>query len=158
MDEHGASNLPQPPGGNSQNHTSVFDLGVRHAQLQQGEVYFNDRNIPLDADLRDFGFTVSFDPSPQRYSGTLDYQGGRPHFGPYAPIPHQSKVRFAATRLTLVLNGLELASGPSRLRLDATLRNYYQPSVEARYDASLDAGDLRLRLKTVVPDPLAPYN
>ena len=35
--------------------TSVFDLGVRHVQISNGEVYYHDQKTPLEADLFGLG-------------------------------------------------------------------------------------------------------
>src|SRR5262249_29982279 len=58
--ENGATNIPQTKSSDSQ--TSIFDLGIRHVMLGQGEVYYNDRKSVLDADLHDLEFQSSFDP------------------------------------------------------------------------------------------------
>ena len=59
-DAHGNSNLPQLKTTGS-SHTNIFELGIRHASLHHGELYANDRTIPLDADLHDVDFSSSFD-------------------------------------------------------------------------------------------------
>ena len=146
MDEHGATNLPHPRSSNSRSQTGVFDLGVRHAMPPEGEVYYNNRKTALDADLRDFEFTASFDSAKQRYDGILGYRGGRLKFGAYAPLSHQLQTSFAATPSALVLDRVDLTAGSSHLRLTATVRNYSKPVVEATYEASVDTGDLRGKL------------
>jgi translocation and assembly module TamB len=146
VDPNGNSNLPHPPSSNSQSHTSVFDLGVRHAHLAGGEVYYNDYQSRLDADLRDLGFLAVFDPASQRYSGSLSYRDGHFKFGQYAPLPHELQAEFEATPAGLTLKRARLASGRSRIELAATVQSYNHPSVQGHYQATLDAGDLRRTL------------
>ena len=142
VDQRGGDNLPKPT-SSGQNHTSVFDLGVRHAVVVQGEVYYNDRKSVLNADLHDMEFASSFDTSQRQYFGTLSYRDGHLQFGTYRPMPHNFEARFAATPAVLTLQHAVLSSGPSRLLLEATLRNYSHPEVSATYDATLDGGQFR---------------
>ena len=39
----------------------MFDLAVEHTQITNGEINYNDRKTPLDADLHDLGANVRFD-------------------------------------------------------------------------------------------------
>ncbi|HKT68832.1 MAG TPA: AsmA family protein, partial [Terriglobales bacterium] len=56
VDRHGTDNLPKMKSSGGQSHTSVFDLGVRHALLDRGEVYYNNRKSVLNADLHNLQF------------------------------------------------------------------------------------------------------
>src|SRR5262249_17559718 len=67
IDEQGNNNLPSPKNNGSK--TSVFDLGVRHVHVVGGEIYYNDHENSLQADLRNLRFQSSFDPGPKRYFG-----------------------------------------------------------------------------------------
>jgi len=67
VDREGKSNIPQSPPSQSSGHTSVFDLAVGHVALSRGEVNYNDRKTPVDADLYDLGTDITFEPSATRY-------------------------------------------------------------------------------------------
>lgn len=47
IDKNGVSNLPKLQGGSDSNGgtTNIFDLGIRHAVLDRGEIYFNMRPL-----------------------------------------------------------------------------------------------------------------
>ncbi len=56
-DAHGVTNIPViKSSGSSSSNTSLFDLGIRHAVLDQGEVYYNNRQSVLSADLHNVDF------------------------------------------------------------------------------------------------------
>ncbi len=151
VDRQGTSNLPaSKSSGNG--HTSVFDLGVRHALLDRGEVYFNDRKSVLSADLHDFNFRAAFDPAQIRYAGTLSYRDGHLQYGAYHPIPHDLDAQFAATPQAFTLDRAALRSGASRFVLSATVEDYSHPRVRATYDATVDVGEFRRLLR----DPSLP--
>jgi translocation and assembly module TamB len=141
---NGETNLPKP---NSSGQISVFDLGIRQVTLGQGEVYYNDRQSRLDADLHDFEFQSSFDPGPKRYSGGLSYKDGKIHFQDLNPMIHSFEAQFEATPDTFTLKRSTLTSGASQFSLAATLNDYAHPKVSATYQSSLDTGELRQILK-----------
>ncbi len=145
-DKLGRDNLPKTK-STGQSHTSVFDLGVRHAVLRQGTVYYNNRKSALDADLHDLEFLAGFSPGRRQYSGTLSYRDGHLQFGNYAPMPHNLTVRYAATPEEFTLRRAVLSSGPSQIALEGTVRNYSNPQVNATYDAMLDGGQFRRALR-----------
>lgn len=152
VDEQGRSNLPtlHQTSSDSSN-TSVFDLGVRHATLDHGEVYYNDHRSDLSADLHDLTFQASFNNLLQKYSGKLSYADGHLVSGTYRPIPHSLTAEFDATRTTFHLTHAELRSGQSQLTLQASLENYAQPTVQAHYDAIVDGNQWAqlLRLSSI---------
>lgn len=138
----GVSNIPKlKTGGGS--HTSVFDLGVRHAVLDGGEVYYNDRKSDLEADLHDVNFHAAFDSLRQKYSGELTYRNGHLQTGSFNPIAHDLDAKFEATPTEFILTQAKITSGASRFNMAATLNDYSDPQIEGRYDAVLDGGDLR---------------
>jgi translocation and assembly module TamB len=142
---NGETNLPKPK--SSGPGTSVFDLGIRHVMLGQGEVYYNDKQSRLDADLHDFEFQSSFDPAARKYSGGLGYKDGKVHFQDLSPMTHSFEAEFEATPDTFTLKRSTLTSGASQFSLAATLNDYVHPKVTATYQSSLDTGELRQILK-----------
>ncbi len=55
VDANGNNNLPKPQQSSSSKNgvQTLFDLAIRHAVLERGEIYYNDRKSALDADLHD---------------------------------------------------------------------------------------------------------
>ncbi len=143
-DAHGVNNIPViKSSGSSSSNTSLFDLGIRHAVLDQGEVYYNDRRSILSADLHNVDFRASFDSLLQKYSGKISYADGHLQSGTFKPIPHSLDAEFDATPSTLHLRQAKLISDTSQLVLTATLQDYSHPRVQAHYDANLDASQFR---------------
>ncbi|HEY1462368.1 MAG TPA: translocation/assembly module TamB domain-containing protein [Terriglobales bacterium] len=147
VDANGRNNLPQPKPSNGQSHTDIFKLAIRHALLARGEVYYNDRKSSLDADLQDLTFQASFDPSQQRYTGNIAYQNGHLQSGDYKPIVHSLNASFDATPSRFTLHRALLNSGNSKFELAATVDDYVNPHIRARYSATVDSGEFRQMLK-----------
>jgi translocation and assembly module TamB len=142
-DTHGVTNIPKLQSSGTSSNTSIFDLGIRHAVLEQGAVYYNDRQSVLSADLHNVDFRASFDPRQQKYSGKLSYSDGHLQSGTFKPIPHNLDAEFDATPTTFHLTQAKLTSDASQLVLTATLENYSHPRVEGNYVATLDGSQLR---------------
>jgi translocation and assembly module TamB len=147
-DARGASNVPALNNrGNTSSKTDLFDLAIRHAVLNQGEVYYNDQQSVLAADLHEVEFRASFDSLLQKYSGRLAYSNGHLASGSLKPFPHNFEADFDATRTTFHLTQARLTSDTSSIVVDATLENYSHPRVQANYDATVDGGQVRQILK-----------
>ncbi|HEX7961431.1 MAG TPA: AsmA family protein, partial [Terriglobales bacterium] len=147
VDKSGVDNLPQTKSGGQKNQTSIFDLGVRHAVLDQGEVYYNNRKSVLAADLHDLNFQSTFDPTQRRYAGTLGYRNGTVHFETFNPMVHNLDARFSLTPQAFTLERAALSSGSSQFILAATVEDLVHPKAHATYDAVLDGGQLRHIMK-----------
>src|SRR5262249_16024795 len=94
-DHEGRMNLPPAhPSGNTQNQTSVFDLGVRRLAIERGEVFYNDRKNDLVADIHELALQTRFYASPTRYEGTLSYRDGHLQWQTTRPLTHNLDVRF----------------------------------------------------------------
>jgi translocation and assembly module TamB len=143
-DAHGVTNIPTfKSSGSSSSNTSIFDLGIRHAVLDQGEVFYNNRQSVLSADLHNLDFRASFDSPLQKYSGRLSYADGRLLSGNYKPIPHSLEAEFDATPTTFHLQQAKLSSDTSQVVLKATLENYSRPQVQGQYTAVVDGAQFR---------------
>ena len=142
IDKNGVSNLPQLKSSNRGGSTSIFDLAIRHAVLNRGEVYFNSRPSALEADVHDVDFHAAFNSLLPKYSGKLAYTNAHLEYGTLRPIVHDLAVDFDATPSTFHLTKATVSSGGSRVALTGTLNNYGNPDVQAQYDATVDGNQL----------------
>jgi translocation and assembly module TamB len=153
VDAQGNSNIPTPQSSGSSSNTNLIDLAVQHVLLDRGTVYYNDRKMPLSADLRDLTLRSSHDATNGgRYFGTLSYRDGHLQYGTYAPVAHDFDAQFDAQRGGMTLNKVTLKLGQSQLLLNASLQNYASPKVHASYVVMLAVGELR----GIIKDPSLP--
>jgi translocation and assembly module TamB len=147
VNRDGVSNLPAPrvPSGSQ---TDLFELAVERAAIHQGEVYYNDHKVGLDGSLNDLDFAAAFDREQTRYYGNFCYSNGNIRYGQYAPTAHTLDARFQVTPTTFTLDHVQVATGGSRLVLDASVEDYANtPQLQANYDALLATRDLAHVLK-----------
>jgi translocation and assembly module TamB len=147
VDRRGTDNLPKMKSAGGQSHTSVFDLGVRHALLDRGEVYYNNRKSVLNADLHNLQFQSAFNTADRSYAGTMSYSNGRLQMGRFNPIPHDLQASFIASAAQFTLQRAVLSSGRSQFVLNATLSDYANPRLQANYTALLDTAQFARILK-----------
>ncbi len=152
-DAHGVTNIPTiKSSGSSNSNISLFDLGIRHAVLDQGAVYYNNRQSVLSADLHNLEFHAGFNSLLQKYSGKLSYTEGHLEASGFKTIPHNLDAEFDATPTTFHLTNAKLTSETSQLVLTATVQDYSHPQVQAQYAATLDGS----QLKKILQNPEVP--
>ncbi len=143
VDKDGVSNLPRfNRNRESSSNTSIFDLGIRHAVLTQGAIFYNSRPATLSADLRDLNLHASFHELTRSYEGDVAYTDGHIEYGTWQPQPHALSAQFSASPKALQLSQVKLSCGPSTLSASGTLTNYDDPTIDAKYDANIDGGQI----------------
>lgn len=149
VDKSGQDNLPQTQNSTreTKSNTSIFDIGVRHALLDRGELYYNNNKSVMSADVRELNFQAGFAVGQQRYSGTMGYKDGHLFMQTFNPIPHELEAQFDITPQQLTIHHASLRSGNSNISLNATVSDFDHPHVQAKYDAVVDAGEFRTILK-----------
>jgi translocation and assembly module TamB len=154
VDPSGHTNIPPPrvakEGGTPAN---VFDLAIKRFLVQGGELYFNDRQLPLDAELHDLEAQAQFDPVQTQYNGSLSYHKGRLHFADLNPLQHDLEAGFTASPSGLNLDHVLVATASSRLSARGSMKDYSNPAIEGTYQATLSMQEVKNILKAT-PFPL----
>jgi translocation and assembly module TamB len=145
--QDGTTNLPTPPKSKSNSSTNVFDLGIRHVLLSNGEVYYNDVKTPLDAELHDLELEVKSQYATNHYKGILRYRDGRINYGNSKPLAHDLNASFQATPSEFNLRSLVLTVANSTVELTGNVQNYSSPLVHASYKITIHPQDFRPILK-----------
>jgi translocation and assembly module TamB len=147
----GQSNLPQSAQPATSGHSSVFDLAVGRVLLTNGEIKYNDKAIPLDADLYGLRTEVSFNPLATRYLGTISYDSGHLHYAGYSPFGHSLNAKFNATPTRFALESAQLSVGSSILSVHAEITDYANPAVAGSYHIRLHTQDFAALLQPITP-------
>jgi translocation and assembly module TamB len=143
IDALGDSNLPVPPKPTSHDTTGeIFDLEVGNCAIRSGEIYYNDVQTPLNAELHDLKFQAGYSHLTAKYTGSLAYDKGSISAPQIEPVAHSVELRFAADRSGISLTPLVLTSGESHLTLNARLNDYAQPLIEGSYAADIFTPDV----------------
>jgi translocation and assembly module TamB len=141
VDPQGVSNIPVFKSGGGSN-TTIFDLGIRHASINGGMVYYNNQPSTLAADLHNINLSAAFSEPLKRYSGSVGYSEGRITYGSVSPPTHNINIQFEVDPSTLHLAPAKLIVGNSQITIDATLVNYSEPAIQAQYRLSVDGAQI----------------
>ena len=139
----GTTNLPSPPKKNNSESTNLFDLGIRHVLLSNGEVYYNDVKTPLNADLHDLLLEVKSEFGSDSYDGSLSYRDGRVEYGTLKPLSHELNASFTASRNKFQFRPLILRIARSSFQLDGAVHDYSNPRAEGSYKITVYPEDFR---------------
>lgn len=143
LDRQGNSNFPHSSRPSSSSSSDeFFDLGIRHLQVNSGEVDYNNQRLPVSADLHDLIANIHLNTASQTYEGSLSYDRGRVAPQDVVPFEHAVSLNFAATRSVFEVHSLSFSTGKTRLAARGTVTNYEQPRIEAAYDASIFTPDV----------------
>ncbi|HEV2135903.1 MAG TPA: translocation/assembly module TamB domain-containing protein [Terracidiphilus sp.] len=138
----GRSNLPARRSGSNKSNTDIFSLAIRHAAINRGELYLNDRPQDINADLSELDLHAAYNTDDAAYKGTLAYKRGRIQIGALRPLSHNLEASFSVKANSLQINRAMLASGKSKIVLAGDVNDLNSLSINARYEATIDAAQI----------------
>ncbi len=152
VDGAGRNNIPSPkaPKRESTN-INIFDLAVGHVLLINGEIYYNDRQLSLIADVYDLKTEIGYSLLTTSYDGSLSYKQGQVKYAGLNPLPHSLEAKFNATPARLAFDPVVLTVGSSRISLRADMTNYSNPRFDGSYNVLLHTQDFAGLLKPAKP-------
>src|ERR1700722_1225400 len=142
IDAQGKSNLPLANSSPSGSPTNIFDLAIGHFVLNRGEIYYNDRRVPISADIHELNARAAYEDLKRSYNATLNYKNGQVLYGSLTPFTHDLDLALTAGTSGVVLKSLAIRAAHSSLQAQGTLTNYQSPSFEGTYSATLSTKEL----------------
>ena len=138
---NGQTNLPAMPSGS----VSGSGLQTRIALLliRDGLISYDDRQIPLSAELRNFHGQVGFDHEADSYKGQLAYDAGSIETAEVRTFEHSAELHFVANAAHCVIESLDVAILRSHLWAHGELTNYKSPVFTGAYLGTVSGEDLR---------------
>jgi len=143
----GTTNLPSPPRKRTDSSTSVFDRGIQHFLLTNGEIYYHDVKRPLDLELHDVKLEIKSELASNRYDGTISYRNGHLQYCDAKPLAHDLHASFNASPSEFMLKPLVLTIASSIIQLEGNVRNYSGPVTDATYKITIHTQDSQSVLK-----------
>jgi translocation and assembly module TamB len=148
IDSRGRNNLPTAPIGTGKvkETSNIFDLAIQHFVIRSGEIYYNDRKMPLSADLHDFHTESVFNHLTQQYKLSAAYDRGVLSYKDFKPIEHNVAVNLKAGRSGLFIDDIVVAAKNSKMEVRGELNDYANPSLDGSYRIQIDARDVSTML------------
>jgi translocation and assembly module TamB len=144
-ESNGRTNLPA--WHQSQSSSSRFAVQIAHLVIHDGVLQYDDRQIPLSAELRGFRTQTIFDPATRAYRGTLAYDLGRLQTAGMRTFDHRAEMRFVADAKHGTIEQIDLSTRHSYFGARAELTDYANPTLTGDYQARIVADDVGWILK-----------
>jgi translocation and assembly module TamB len=146
----GPANLQPPPVKPAGVTSNLFSMAADRVILDGGEIYFNDRVVPVQAVLRGLQAQAGFDARSKQYDGALAYGAGEIQLANYRPVAHSLKLRFSANAEGMRANPLVIRTAESSASIRAALKNYSHPVVNGSYSVKLAAAEAARVVRSTV--------
>jgi translocation and assembly module TamB len=140
----GTTNQPAPALRKSSTTTPIeqlFALSISEFEVRRGELLWNDKRTPFDFVAQDVLADVSYSLLHRRYDGNLLLGKIDTRIENYRPVAWTAEAHFALSHNQLDIESFKATSGRSRLQASGRVVNFSQPSVDAKYDLTLDLGE-----------------
>jgi translocation and assembly module TamB len=140
-ESNGRTNLPDLP--DNPGSRSSFETQVALLIVRDGLIHYDDRQIPLSAELRNFHTQIALDRATNTYKGEIAYDAGRITTPSVRTFDHSADLRFVVDSTHSLIEKLDLASLHSHLQVRGNLTDYKNPVFTGDYRAAVVAEDLR---------------
>jgi translocation and assembly module TamB len=152
IEKNGASNLPVLQGASTRKpaRETLFDLHIRHLQLQNGWILYNDVRTPLavEGDNLRLALDSSGSASQSMYLGILDWQSIRFTAKRFLPWPVSVSAKFTLREDGFTLEQGILNAGRSHVDAQAEMQDYSHPKWNFRYRGWVNLLDIRENLRS----------
>lgn len=152
VEKNGTTNLPKLPRSKPAQpiRETLFDLHVRHVQMKDGWVLYNDVRKPLALQGDDLRLSIDAAGSLQQplYFGTLDWKGFQVANGRNVPMVLDLSSRFTLWRGGFKIEQAQISLGRSRVDLQAELTDFANPKWTYRYRGWVNLLDFRRILRS----------
>jgi translocation and assembly module TamB len=156
VERNGVSNVPTPPQPRSAKPLgqTLLDLHIRHLNLENGWVLYNDVTVPLavEGDNLRLALTASGAMDHLSYDGNLVWQNVTFTAQRFLPVPIGVSAKFTISRDGFTVQQGVLSAAHSHVDAQAELANFADPRWNMRYRGWLELVDLR----EILRNPLVP--
>jgi translocation and assembly module TamB len=130
---------------------SRVDLTINHLLISNGEINYENKRIPLDAEFYDLGTETHFDPHTKHFKSSLSYNNGRLHYLNCAPVRHSLTVTFDVAPSRIAIESARVTVGSSTGVLRGELDDFSSPRIDADYDLQIHTQDFGVNSSSVTP-------
>lgn len=137
VDAHGNSNMPHPAVEKKSTNPAdaIFHMAIGHVAINSGEIVYDDKEVPLAAELRNFRAQIDYDLLTSEYKGSVGYEHGRVKAEDFNPVEHDALLQFRANRMGMAVEQLLVTTGKSHITVRGRLSDYASPSLQGSYEA-----------------------
>ncbi len=120
----------------------LFALAINHAELNDGQLIFNEQSMPLDMSADNLRATMDYIAASHRFDGSVKFGALKAKYTRFLPVTGAAEVQFSLFPDSLQFSGVHIVSGKSKFDASGKLTNFLHPVVNMTYRASVDTKDL----------------
>ncbi len=147
----GTTNAPEPKvkPGSAKPVQQLFDLAISRADLHNGMLLLNDRELPLDFTADDVDAEMTYDRRDRHYDGTVRVGKIDVKYRDFRDVPAQAEMEFA---LLARHSGDQVSEArlrrSHRCEAQGKVSHFDSPRAEFTYSTTLDMGQLGAIVRT----------
>ncbi len=146
----GTTNAPVPQAGFSFSQSSssqgpveqLISLAVSHLEVQQGELLWEDKQVPFEFAARDLALLLNYSLLRRQYEVHVVAGSVATRIQPYPSFVWRADASLVLARGHADIGNLTLASGKSEIHFAGHLQDFHNPQVSGDYRGVADLGEL----------------
>ena len=141
----GSTNQPAPAVSQSSGKEPVdelFSLSVSEIGIQQGELQWDEKRIPLDFNARNVALTLNYSFLHRQYEANVSVGNASTRFRQYPSFVWRADAAMVLAADHADISMLNIASGKSEIHFSGQVRDFHSPQVTGDYRGTLDVGEL----------------
>jgi translocation and assembly module TamB len=150
VEKDGSTNVPAVPRASAKpQRETLFGLRIRHVELQNGWVLYNDVKTPLALEGSDLHLTLDAGGSLDHplYAGNLEWQNIKFTDQRFLPLPISASAKFTLWHDGFTIEQGQFVIATSRLDLQAEMSDFKSPQWKYRYRGWVNLVDFRKILR-----------
>ncbi len=116
----------------------LFALSIDHLYINQGELLWADKKIPLDFGVQELSLQAEYSHLRGRYESRLTVGKVDSTFEEFRPFSSMLAARFSLGRTFAEVESLKWTSGRSQAEVNGRISDFRNPRLDANYDAHFD--------------------
>jgi len=151
VDKNGVTNVPAVPRTSAKPwRETLFGLRIRHVELLDGWILYNDVKTPLALEGNDLQLTLEAGGSLSQplYSGNLDWKKLTFTDQRFLPLSMSAAAKFTIWRDGFTIEQGQFGIDTSRIDLQAEMSDFHAPQWKYRYRAWVNLADFRKTLRS----------
>lgn len=144
FDANGATGQP-PPGAQPEESSPVqpfFDLAIDRLEINNAELFMNDRKVPLAFSGDNFSGDMSYSRANRDYEGNFKVNLATARYHGMGPLQGAVEMHFVMHPEQLEVKSLKFSTGHSQMEAGGVVGNFIHPEANVQYHASLELPEL----------------
>ncbi len=145
IDEHGKTNIPEPKVRRTSTKSpieTILDLAVRDFRLNDGEVIYDSRTIPISVRGEDLQAHFTYNSAVPRYEGNVAFSRLNVDASRFPPVAFALNAELAMERNRLEIAKARLGMGQTSITLSGTVQDFRAPRAGLDFVADLSVPEL----------------